>query len=295
MGDRSATDSWGNLDLRGRVIDVPLNLSGARVTGAVDLTGAELGGALRITIWPDASKAQNSIAAVSADGSTVCVLIRRLNSSCRRSIALVVRAPNPTLACRDVDVFLSNGVEAAPTTLYALSANIAAASTAAAAGGPVLTVDVYDAPGDCILRGTDNMQMRFASGLPHASICRGNVPVGPSQLSTWSNAATRGAPRPTLRPRLDATAAWSWPGFLPNTSRFLSCVASNRPRGPDPHSNGPSCLKNETTSAMINSMLPLPGLSPVSGKSVVATFDGGLLSSDGGVLSTPPGRAALTR
>ena len=47
---------------------------------------------LRITIWPDASKAQNSIAAVSADGSTVCVLIRRLNSSCRRSIAFVVRA-----------------------------------------------------------------------------------------------------------------------------------------------------------------------------------------------------------
>jgi len=35
---------------------------------------------------------------------------------------------------------------------------------------------------------------------------------------------------------------------------------------------------------MINSMLPLPGLSPVCGKSVVATFDGGLLSSDGGVL-----------
>ena len=35
---------------------------------------------------------------------------------------------------------------------------------------------------------------------------------------------------------------------------------------------------------MINSMLPLPGLSPVSGKSVIANFDGGLLSSDGGVL-----------
>ncbi len=31
-------------------------------------------------------------------------------------------------------------------------------------------------------------------------------------------------------------------------------------------------------------MLPLPGLSPVSGKSVVAKFDGGLLSSDGGIL-----------
>src|SRR3954452_19506190 len=31
--------------------------------------------------------------------------------------------------------------------------------------------------------------------------------------------------------------------------------------------------------------LPLPGLSPVSGKAVVAKFDGGLLSSDGGVLA----------
>ena len=90
---------------------------------------------------------------------------------------------NPALACRDVDVFLSNGVEAAPATLYTLGANIAAASRAAAAGGPVLVVDVYDAPGDCILRGTDNMQMRFASGLPHARICaQGNVPVGASRF-----------------------------------------------------------------------------------------------------------------
>ena len=32
-------------------------------------------------------------------------------------------------------------------------------------------------------------------------------------------------------------------------------------------------------------MLPLPGLSPVAGKSVVAKFDGGLVSSDGGVLA----------
>jgi hypothetical protein len=90
---------------------------------------------------------------------------------------------NPTLACRDVDVFLSNGIEAAPQTLYELSANVAAGSTAAAAGGPVLTVDVYDAPGDCVLRGTDNMQMRFASGLPHAGICaQGNLPIGPSRF-----------------------------------------------------------------------------------------------------------------
>ena len=36
---------------------------------------------------------------------------------------------------------------------------------------------------------------------------------------------------------------------------------------------------------MNNSMLPLPGLSSASGKPVVVKFDGGLLSSDGGVLA----------
>src|SRR5215475_742956 len=88
-----------------------------------------------------------------------------------------------SLACRGVDVFLSNGVEAAPATLYALGANIAAASSAVAKGGPVLVADVYDAPGDCALRGKDNMQMRFASGLPHESICgQGADPVGPSRF-----------------------------------------------------------------------------------------------------------------
>ena len=35
---------------------------------------------------------------------------------------------------------------------------------------------------------------------------------------------------------------------------------------------------------MNDCMLPLPGLSPVCGKTVVAKFDGGLLSSDGGIL-----------
>jgi hypothetical protein len=33
------------------------------------------------TIWPEASRAQNSMAVVSAEGSTVCVWMRRLNSS----------------------------------------------------------------------------------------------------------------------------------------------------------------------------------------------------------------------
>src|SRR5215204_6078723 len=47
---------------------------------------------LRMVIWPEASNAQNSMAAVSAEGSTVWVLILRLNSSCSRSMAFVVRA-----------------------------------------------------------------------------------------------------------------------------------------------------------------------------------------------------------
>jgi hypothetical protein len=47
---------------------------------------------LRMVICPEASSAQNSMAAVSGDGSTVWVLIRRLNSSWRRSMALVVLA-----------------------------------------------------------------------------------------------------------------------------------------------------------------------------------------------------------
>jgi Transposase DDE domain group 1 len=35
---------------------------------------------------------------------------------------------------------------------------------------------------------------------------------------------------------------------------------------------------------MVESTLPLPGLSPVAGKDLVARFDGGRLSSDGGLL-----------
>ena len=81
------------------------------------------------------------------------------------------------------DVFLSNGVASAPQILSSLAANIAAASTAAAPSGPVLTPRVFDATGGCFARGTDNMQMRFASGLPHTSICAPpNLPVGPSRF-----------------------------------------------------------------------------------------------------------------
>ena len=40
----------------------------------------------------------------------------------------------------------------------------------------------------------------------------------------------------------------------------------------------------KATPAMLDPMLPLPGLSPVAGKTVVARFDGGTLSSDGGIV-----------
>ena len=42
---------------------------------------------------------------------------------------------------------------------------------------------------------------------------------------------------------------------------------------------------NRAAFAMKYPMLPLPGLSSASGKPVVVKFDGGLLSSDGGVLA----------
>jgi len=58
----------------------------------------------RMLICPAASSAQNNIAAVSADGSTVWVLIRRLNSSCRRSIAFVVLALRHWVGGRRVKV-----------------------------------------------------------------------------------------------------------------------------------------------------------------------------------------------
>jgi hypothetical protein len=69
------------------------------------------------------------------------------------------------------DVFLSNAVLNPPAMLTSLANNIAAASTAAAGGGAVLTVDVYDNAGDCSLRATQNTQMRYAAGIPHAQVC----------------------------------------------------------------------------------------------------------------------------
>ena len=66
----------------------------------------------------------------------------------RRGTSSSTGTPILRVGCQDMDVFLSNGVEARrPThlaTLYALAANIAEESQARAAGGPVLKVDVYD-------------------------------------------------------------------------------------------------------------------------------------------------------
>ena len=46
---------------------------------------------------------------------------------------------------------------------------------------------------------------------------------------------------------------------------------------------------------MTDPMLPLAGLSPADGKAVVAKFDGGLLSSDGGVLALREAEQRLGR
>jgi hypothetical protein len=122
------------------------------------------------------------------------------------------------------DVFLSNGVLTPPPLLQTLAANIAAASAAAAQGGPVLTADVFDQPDDCAARGTDNMQMRFASGLPHDGICApGTVPIGPSRFihvdqrrdarrARTDLAATPGRNRDVVMAAIQATFTWGGTG-----------------------------------------------------------------------------------
>lgn len=83
----------------------------------------------------------------------------------------------------NADVFLSNGVTPAPALLQTLAGRIRSESEAAVQGDPPLAVDVFDGPDDCVARGTDNMQLRFASGLPHERICApGNVPVATSRF-----------------------------------------------------------------------------------------------------------------
>src|SRR6202453_279758 len=50
-------------------------------------------------------------------------------------------------------------------------------------------------------------------------------------------------------------------------------------------SNQNNATFRKATPAMTDPMLPLPGRSPVAGKNVVVKFDGGRLSSDGGILT----------
>ena len=67
------TGSGGEVNrLRARFLTKPLPAINPRLRG---------GRLLRMVICPQASSAQNSMAALLAEGRTVCVLIRRLNSS----------------------------------------------------------------------------------------------------------------------------------------------------------------------------------------------------------------------
>ena len=117
---------------------------------------------------------------------------------------------NPTLACRDVDVFLSNGVEAAPPTLYELSANIARPLRRPRQAGPCL-------PSTSTTRqatASFGEQTTCRCGSPRACLTRAFVRKaiyrsGLRGSSTWNNAATRAAPPSTLWPRPDGTAVWS--------------------------------------------------------------------------------------
>ena len=74
------------------------------------------------------------------------------------------------------------------------------------------------------------MQMRFASGLPHASICHGDV-VGPSRFIhvEQSRDARARRPRTTFRPRPDGTAAWSCAGSWRRFRFFLRRLGPDTP------------------------------------------------------------------
>lgn len=69
---------------------------------------------LCMVTWPDAGRARNSTAASSAGGSTVRVLMRRLNPSCRGSAALalaraLLRRSLVRLLCRRYHLVLPTG------------------------------------------------------------------------------------------------------------------------------------------------------------------------------------------
>ena len=85
---------------------------------------------LRMVICPEASSAQNSMAAVSAQGSTVWVLIRRLNSSCNRSIVFEVRIDFHWLGGSRVNVNRHRQLERA---VYAPAASVRSPSCQKAA------------------------------------------------------------------------------------------------------------------------------------------------------------------
>src|ERR1700729_1627749 len=76
-----------------------------------------------MVIWPEANKAQNSIAAVSAHGNTVWVLILSLNSSCSLSMALLVRIDLHWLGGKRVNV---NSLSPASSRLSATARHLSA-------------------------------------------------------------------------------------------------------------------------------------------------------------------------
>jgi hypothetical protein len=78
---------------------------GGQIDRLIDRLGNEcLPSTLRMLIWLEASTGQKSMAAVSADGGTVCGSIRRLNSSYSRLTALVVRTLRHSLGGSCVEV-----------------------------------------------------------------------------------------------------------------------------------------------------------------------------------------------
>ena len=85
------------------------------------------------------------------------------------------------------DVYLSNGVATPPGVMNALAYYLLSSSATAAGNGPMLSVDVYDGPGSCSLRGTKNTQLRFAADGLHNGVCN----YGPFESSRFIHLEAR--------------------------------------------------------------------------------------------------------
>src|SRR5450631_1231449 len=159
---------------------------------------------LRMLICPEASNAQNNIAAVSADGRTFWVLIRRLSSSCKRSIALVVRRLRHWLGGRRAKVNKRSPASSRlPVTARCLSLHfrMKALRRTAISFGRRRIDHVVAVRGDLVMQAPERMRDKISELVNRAALHRHSVPDRGNGLVEPRRAIDDeelGAPQPAL-------------------------------------------------------------------------------------------------